>query len=448
MTPVEDPKELHRLSVQDRTSEALASESPLVFFLASVGDNIPAWPSRARDRELDKLWRTEPILAGAVYSMCAKVAALDFKLRGPRKSVTHWRRVLMMADLGAGWMSFVMKVTQDNLTQDNGGFVEFIRPRNATPRTPIVGLAHLDSQRCQRTGDLETPVIYTDRRNRKHELKWYEVFPLTDMPSPREDKRGYGYSAISRILRAAQTLRDIGIYKRQKLSGKRVPGILVLQGVREGRVKEALESAKREQIEEGQTVYTSPIILASQDPGQAVAAELIELAGLPDGYDEDTTLKWYITTLAMGFGTDYTEFAPMPGGGFGAATQATEMAARARGKGPGVLIQQLEYMLNFFVLPPTTEFQFASTDPVAEQERIQLRLLRARERALRLNAQELTPAQALQLAVDEGDAPESFLQEMEESEEEIDLLVRSMSDLQDSWEKVERLARKAGIRDG
>lgn len=430
---MDDPKIQAKLSVQDRAEQSFRDESPIVFRFATIADSMPQYPSQARDIALDAFWRTEPLLAGAIYSMCAKVAALDYTLKGPRRAATRFKNVLMSADLGSGWISFVFKIVQDLLTQDNGAFMELLRPRGSNQNTPVQGVAQLDSQRCIRTGDVRFPVIYrSDKTGQEHELKWYQVVPLADMPSPREINKGIGYCAVSRVLRAAQIIRDIGTYKRQKLSGKRVPGLLVVQGIRRGAVVAQLQEAMMEQENMGKTLYTSPVVIASQDPALPVDAKLVELAGLPDGYDEDKTFKWYITTMALDFGTDYTEFAPLPGGNLGSATQSTEMAARSRGKGPGVVLQQFEYTMNWNVLPPNVEFQFSSTDPLAERERVELRTMRAKERAARVQSQELTPLQALQLAVQEGDAPEAFLtpQVPSAQEERIDLMVREVEALE------------------
>lgn len=322
---------------------------------------------------------------------------------------------------------------------DNGGFIELLRPSNSEATAAVHSVAHLDSFRCKRTGKPDIPIQYRtqSRGNKLRPLHWWEVIPLADMPSPREELKGIGYCSISRVLRAAQTLRDIGLRKRQKLAGKRVPAILFAQGIRRNAVREALEQTMEEQLNRGESLYTAPAIISSPDPALPLDVKLIELAGLPEGYDEDTTLKWYIATLAMGFGTDYTEFAPLPGGGLGTATQSTEMAARARGKGPGVILQQLEFAINWYILPESVEFQFASTDPIAEQEEMQMRLWRGRDRAVRLQRGELTAPQALRLAVLDGDAPEDFLED-EEIEEEVDVLVRSVGQLQDSYYEIEQ----------
>jgi len=444
--PGADPKRQLKLSVQDRAETSLAHEAPLVFFMANLADGIPPWPGKARDIVLDNFWRQESMLSGAIYSMCSKLKALDFKLRGPRKAVNRYYTILQSADLGNGWLTFISKVVLDILTQDNGGYIEILRPSRASPASAASGIAHLDSQRCEQTGNPEQPVNYEDSSGRIHRLRWYEVVPMVDLPSAREENKNWGFCAVSRVLRAAQIIRDIGLYKRQKLSGKRIPAVLFVQGIRHGAIEEAIQmSSEREIQTQGRTIYTGPVVISGNDPGQRLEAQLIELAGLPDGYNEDDLYKWYITTMAIGFGTDYSEFAPLPGGNLGTASQVESMSAKSRGKGPGAIIQQFEYAMNFYVLPKTVEFQFTSTDPAAERERVELAHARARERALRVTSGELTPIQALKLAVAEGDAPESFLQEMAEQvevetdeEEEIVRIVRSIMDTKEAAERVEK----------
>jgi hypothetical protein len=426
-------------SVQDRTVSALAREIPVVMYFASAADNFPAWPSLARDVSLDAFWRTEYLLSGAVYSMVAKIAALDFKVRGPRKSVARTLSMLRSADFGGGWLPFVQKVTQDVLTQDNGGFVELIRASGAAPTAPVEAIAHIDAQKCERTGNPEQPINYEDGLGHVHRLRWFEVVPLCDLPSSRERDVGWGYCACSRVLRAAQILRDVATYKREKLQGKRTPAILLVQGIRQGAVEAALSRQRAEEEMTGRTLYSGPALIAAPDPGMPVDAKLIELAGLPDGYNEDVLFKWYIVALALAFGTDYSEFAPLPGGNLGTASQVEVMSSRARGKGSGILLQMFEYMLNYNILPATQEFQFSSTDPEAEVQRVKLRHDRARERALRVNSGEITPQQALMLAVAEGDAPEEFLRAgmAPGDADRIETVVRSTQEMQDAYDLVE-----------
>jgi hypothetical protein len=70
---------------------------------------------------------------------------------------------------------------------------------------------------------------------------------------------------------------------------------------------------------------------------------------------------------------------------------------------------------------------------------VKLRHDRARERALRVNSGEITPQQALMLAVAEGDAPEEFLRaSMAPGDaDRIETVVRSTQEMQDAYDLVE-----------
>ena len=436
------------MSVQDRAKRTFAEGAPLTFRIAMVADMMGGTgPSKTRDRALGTFWPTEPMLAGTIYSMAARMAAKDFKLTGPTRTKRKYKRLLLSADFGSGngWIAFLMKVTTDLLTQDNGAFIELLRPPGKGPTTAVRGIAHLDAQRCTRTGDPMQPVEYQSYGGTPRKLQWYEVLPMCDMPSPREEHKGMGLCAVSRVLRKAQTLRDIGMYTRQKLAGKRTPGILFVQGVRRKDVEQAIEVAMEQQLAEGETLYTRPLVVTTMDSAVPVNTQMVELAGLPDGYSEDEAMKWYIATLALGFGTDYTDLAPLPGGNLGSATQATEMASRARGKGPGAILQQLELGINWWVLPEGTEFQFISSDAAAERERIEQSGMRARARADRIASSEITTEQALQLAVLEGDAPESWVDPVIDIlAERVGTVVKAIDDIQETLEKTERVLTHLG----
>ena len=440
MTETNEPKEQAKLSIQDRSALKIEEDSPLIFYLAQLGDEIPIRPGLRRDKALDKFWKTESVLAGAIYSMCAKVAALDFRLSGKAKAVARYANVFQAADFGAGWVTFIQKVVQDILTQDNGAFIELLRPKGASPKSPVRGIAHLDAQRIQRTGNPVTPFLYHSKKDSKwHRLKWYQVLAVTDQPSPREADKGRGYCAVSRVLEFAKLLKTVQTYQAQKISGQNVPAILFVQGLRRNAIAAALEKAKEEAKSAGRSLYVSPVILSSSDPGRPIRVDLVELAGLPDGFKYDELMKWYIGVLALGMGTDYIEFFPMPGGGLGSAQQTTEMSSRSRGKGPGIVLQQFEFGFNWYVLPQTVKFQFASTDPTAERERVELGVWRARRRGEMVKSGEITGEQALRIAVQEGDAPEAFLSGDEEVEDRVDVLVKSLQEIKTSYNRVESI---------
>jgi len=181
-----------------------------VLGMAEVADSITKWGVNVsrRDRELREFWPSESTLAGAIYFTCARNAGFEWRMDGPKKTVDAIEYILNNAiTAGApGWMSFINAVSQDLYTTDNGAFIEVIR---RDPQSPVVGIAHLDSYECTRTGDPNFPVIYRDREGKYHKMPWYNVITLADMPSPIQKMNGVGHSAVSRVLRYAQIMRDI-----------------------------------------------------------------------------------------------------------------------------------------------------------------------------------------------------------------------------------------------
>jgi hypothetical protein len=107
--------------------------------------------------------------------------------------------------------------------------------------------------------------------------------------------------------------------------------------------------------------------------------------------------------------TDYQEFAPLPGGNLGTSAQSYILHMKSKGKGPALFQKVMSHFLNFRVLPDNVEFRFDEPDPDAEKEQVEIAKLRAEERAVRIQSQEITPAVARQMAKDSGDlAPEVF----------------------------------------
>jgi hypothetical protein len=103
-----------------------------VVYLAQAADECPPWWSPARDVYFRRFWPSEPFLAGAIYSISARNAAYQFELIGPDRQVKRAQRMLAESDLGRGWYSLIMKASLDLLTQDNGAFMEVIRPARVT----------------------------------------------------------------------------------------------------------------------------------------------------------------------------------------------------------------------------------------------------------------------------------------------------------------------------
>lgn len=391
---------------------------PLYYTIAQMADAIPAWGNapRLRDRELRTFWPSEGFLASAITSMAMRYAGLDWSLEGPPRMVTHYQDVLQGCEFGKGWTTMLLKMCLDLFTQDNGAFLEIVRADDSET-SPVVSMNHLDAARCLRTGIPETPVIYTDINNKPHLLKWYQVVTREEMPSPDERAHGMQYCALTRILRFSQIMRDIAVLKHEKVSGRFTRKIWLVGGVQSKAINDALEQNQAAAQAAGLTRFVKHAVLGALDPTATVSTAAIDLAALPDDFDEDTAMRWYITLLALAFGTDYQEFAPMPGHGIGSGNQAKVQQLKSRGKGPRLFTEQMQHMMNFYgILPRSVRFIMGETDVAAEMEVTALRKERALEREILVRSGQITTEVARQMAVDFGDLDPRYLLYMREQD--------------------------------
>ena len=322
-----------------------------------------------------------------------------------------------MADLGAGWQAFVTKVCQDLFTQDNGAFIEVIRDGD-NDDSPVIGVAHLDSARCRRTGNHETPVIYTDRKGVYHSLKAHQVTALAEFPSPIETLNGMQLCAVSRVLRAAQILRDISVYRREKISGDNPSAIHLVGGIGEARITDAMVQHKDRQARRGMTRYIVPLVVASLDPGATVSVDTIDLKSLPDGFDEDTAMRWYISDLALGFGADYQDFAPLPGSSLGTGAQSLILHQKSRGRGPAFFMAMMEYTFNYHgIMPQNVTFRYDEQDLEADVEQAELENKKSETRKNDIESGVLTAEAARQQMLDAGEMSQEVFDQLQPAED-------------------------------
>jgi 2'-5' RNA ligase len=402
-------------------SEGITPISPLVMFIATQADGFLPWGKglKTRDAQLRTFWLTESLLSSAVFSMTARMAVLGYEivnadLDKPRQknTIAAVERMLRNSDRGKGWQVFIVKLLVDLYTQDNGAFIELIR-KDKRPDSPVINIAHLDSYSCYRTGDPEIPVIYRDRWGRDHKMPWWSIQTVEEMPSPVETMYGAQMCAVTRCLMAAQIIRDVAVYKREKISGQFAKALHFVSGVTKENIEDGIVLANENALNQNLTHYIQAPIIPTLDPDANLNHVQVDLASLPDGFDEDMTLRWYVTQLAVAFGVDYQEFAPLSGGNLGSGQQSETLHLKSRGKGPALLINMLEHILNDTgILPSNIKFQFLVTDAQADEARANARFLRGKDRALRVSSGELDIEAARELSKEDGDIPIWILEAM------------------------------------
>lgn len=376
----------------------------LTMQLASVADEIVPWgkaPWR-RDKQLREFWPTENILASTIYATAIRNAAFSWKLDGPPRTVAAVQNMLHSANLGKGWLYFMVRTTIDLLTQDNAAFIELVRADDAET-SPVIGISHLDAERCRRTGDPLVPVIYRDRLGVLHKLKWYQVISLEEMPSPVETMNGMQFCFVTRVLRAAQIMRDIKLFKREKVGARGPTALHLVGGVTQSRIEDSTKKADEKGDNQGLMKYLTPYIIASLDPTVSVTHVEIPLKSLPDGFDEDVAMRWYINDLALGSGNDYQDLAPLPGGGLGSSNQSEILHRKSRGKGPGFFMKLVEQAFTFHgVIPQSVKFTYDEQDVAADKEKADLALTQAQTFQIYASALQMPHQVVWQMMSDAG----------------------------------------------
>jgi hypothetical protein len=369
---------------------------------------------RIRLRRGASVLDSEHYFSSALFDIIAQYIAFGWSLDGPPRTTGITQEILNNVQFGKGWEAMMTPFLIDYFTQDNGAFLEVVRTDD-DPRAPVVTMNHLDSHRCMRTGRHEEPVVYVDLNGGLHTLKWYQVIPESEFPSPIEEAHGLQYCALTRVLRAAQTMRDIQIVKQEKASGRFTRQVHLVGGVQRAIIEDAMLQNQNEMDAIGFMRYVKPLIVASLDPTAKVSKETIDLASIPDEYDEVKAMQVYLTILAMAFGTDYQTFAPLPGGGLGSASQSKVLNMKSRGKGAALFMRKIERLFNFHgVVPRTVHFTFGEQDIAQQMETTEVRKARAEEREIRIRSGEITTEVARQIALDQGDLDERYVLMMRE----------------------------------
>lgn len=377
-------------TIQSQVTSPAQAGLGMLWWMARAGTYIPSWWSPARDQTLRNFWKGCDHLAGAVYSLEAKMTAIPFTIVARDQSVQEHveqaealsRIIYGAAQYGEGWPVFFGRFVEDLLTQDNGAFAEVIGP--GPKDGPLTGspitIAHLDAGRCQRTGNAEFPVIYNDISGRLYKLHYSRVLYMAQMSSPIAEMFGVGFSSVSRCINVSQTLADILAFKQEKLGSRPHRALGITQGGLDPHdVQDAF--TKTEAIMDSQQLsrYSKIVLVGSQSLPES-DFKLIDFASLPDGFDEETSITLGMAAIALAFGVDARELFPAMTSG---ATRADALLShlKQRGKGPGQIIQAMESAFNFKYLPPHLSMVFDFQDDAQDRQAADIALVRANARA-------------------------------------------------------------------
>jgi len=375
-----------RETVQSRVRADAENRLGLLLWLSTAGELIPPWWSTRRDQELRRFYKRVDYLAGAVYALVSHMTTIpwqivpyDLSIMSHQVQADRFENILLDgAEFGRGWTTFFSKWITDLLTQDNGAFAEVIG--EGDPVGPIVGapisVASLDSARCTRTSNAEFPVIYQDTDGTRYKMHYTRCAFASLDPSPIAEMNDVGLCAVSKCLNVAQNLYDMTIYKQEKLGSRPARGLMVTKGgLDPEHVREAIQLANETQDNQGLSRYSKTIVVGDAGLKEADLS-LIDLASMPDGFNEQDTVSLGMAAIALAFGVDARELWPMTGTG---ATRADALIQhlKARQKGIGQLIELSERVIGAKFLPPHLRLVFDYSDDAQDRQVAEIRKVRA-----------------------------------------------------------------------
>jgi len=384
------------------------------YFSAGLLDGIkgatglPVYGSKNADVILSESPMIENMWASAINTAISKQAALGFTITDTNDSDRRIKQSQqLMLEYDGNFISGLSKHLRDFLTTDNGAFIEIVRQSSAAG-SKIVGLKHLDSIRCYRTGDPERPLVYIDSTGRHHLLNYDDCIMLSDMPSSRVEFRGYGMCAARRAWETILKMCAMETYIREKISGSRNLAIHIVNGISSQQLEGALTSSDNGQKQKGFVVYKGSTIIPMLK-NETPSLVTIPLAEIPDGFNAADERHDAYLRYANAIGLFMGDIQPLKGQGLGTGTQSVILNENAEGRGLAAWRRAFSHEITHRVFPTQTTFAFATFDLKDKKEKADTLAAWATALKTLIDSQTITPQQALNVLVDGGYMPKEFL---------------------------------------
>lgn len=328
---------------------------------ALLPDLVPGVYSKYRDKVLASTIKYDPFWNGAVKKAIAKGVTQQWDLKfneRNRNSAEKLRELFKASNGRRGFKHFLIQHLQDYFTTDNGAFIEIDREDNNMPGSKIIGLYHLDSLRCYRTGDPDRPVIYWDLHNRYHYLRWWQVWDISDTPNPRNNYFGVGDCAAGGVYERIRRMVGIRLYEYQKITGGSPKELNFISGITPQQLDKILSTNEADRKARGMSVYGGAALIAMMT-NSPVTNVTVPIAKLPDNYDQEKEIEQAAVEYSNALGISKQDLKPLMGRMSGTATQSAVMDSQGESSGLGLWSGAFEDFINECVMPTTVSFYWA-----------------------------------------------------------------------------------------
>ena len=212
-------------------------------------------------------------------------------------------------------------------------------------------------------------------------------------------------------------MRDFAIYKGEKAGGRFVDALYIVSGVTTTDIEDVKKRIEEEGDNAGLARYLGPAVLGSLDPETTASVAKLEFKSLPDSFNLDDEMRWYISSLALAFGRDYQDFAPLPSGNLGSGQQSETLHKKGRQKASASFMRMLEQGFNFFgIMPQTVTFEFEEQDLEEDEQVAQIAKTWAEAFDKMVAAGVIPPEIARQMLQDEGILKPEYIEALGEQD--------------------------------
>lgn len=310
--------------------------------------------SRTRDNWLSSFWPKEPHLAGVLASVNSIDANRGWHLTGGRNQVQRFSRVFRNAEDGEGWRAYISLQSSAYYSSDLGAITETARDGRSGPLRDIF---HLDPTKCYLTGKRSAPLKYN-----KSKEPWEpdDFFRLVSMRNVREEFKGLGLCAVSRVLDMSKIMLAIYNHELEQLGARAPRGLLLLQNIGQNQWIEAMKT-RDAQLDSDMRKYYQAVAVIAQEGVDSIDAKLIALSQLPENFDVEVFTNLLLYAYALCIGYDPVEFWPVQQGTMGRGRETDIQHRKGTGKGGlNFMLAYQDQMLD--QLPDSLSFEFEQRD--------------------------------------------------------------------------------------
>lgn len=396
-------------------------------WIGAASNQAPGYWSTARDIWLRSFYIRSDYLKIAVATFVQKAYAVPLQITARDHSVkAHVALAEQLHDdimrnsgLLKGLLGEFAKFATDYATQDNGAFMLVMGGGKADGPIvgSVVGLMHLDSQHCTRTGNPEYPVVYEHTDGKRYKLHYTRVIFLSSMPSADANLYDVGLCAVSRCIDAAQDMLDVMVYQAEKFGSRPARQILYGKtGITLKQMNEAIALANTRMDSQGLDRFSRTVLMAPASPTGALDLDVLDLAKAPDGFDRQQSTILDMAVIAGAFGLDLRDLAHSLGLQGQTKADAEVQHMKTRGKGVEQFLMDFAEQLNQKVLPETLEAYFDYIDDTQDKQAADIAKVRAEGRQIDINSDVVTVRVAREQMLENGEIDETQFEDMELAE--------------------------------